>query len=232
MADGGMAATTYMYSAPYYNPTSVVEAYHSIPRFGHTPAISSLASFDNDEQVDYAVGLVFLASVVLCFFLFWAIALIVFACMGQEQVGFLAGRGFVQPMSKTYGPGDDLGASRTQSGRRIEREPTEPCTGDEQARGAVPGRRGGHNIRAWLTGVAGAERGEGDGVRLRRAMRATSATRALPRAGSQLALLTREQAQPGLAIVRCEWYTQLYRFFGWFAASILSTQRGVACQDT
>lgn len=119
MTDGGMAATTYEYSAPYYNPTSVVEAYHSIPRFGHTSVISSLASFDNDEQVDYAVGLVFLASVVLCFFLFWAVALIVFACMGQEQVGFLAGRGFVQPMSKTYGPGDDLGASQYKRPRRV-----------------------------------------------------------------------------------------------------------------
>ena len=112
-----MAATTY--SAPYYNPTSVVEAYHSIPRFGHTPAISSLASFDNDEQVDYAVGLVFLASVVLCFFTFWAVALIVFACMGQEQVGFLAGRGFVQPMPKTYGPDDDLGVTQYKRPRRV-----------------------------------------------------------------------------------------------------------------
>ena len=116
-ADGMAMATTY--SAPYYFPTAVTDAFHSIPRFGHTSTISSLASFDNDEQVDYAMGLVFIAAVVLCFFLFWTVTLIVLAVMGQDQVGFFAGKGFIQPVSKKFGTYDDPGAKEYKRPRRV-----------------------------------------------------------------------------------------------------------------
>jgi len=107
------------YSAPYYTPTSVTQAYHAIPRFGRTSAISSIASFDNTDQTDYAMGLIFITSVVLCFFLFWTVTLFVFACMGPDQVGFLAGRGFVQPVPNNNDTYDDYKHVAYRRPRRV-----------------------------------------------------------------------------------------------------------------
>ena len=107
------------YSAPFYTPTQVTTAYSAIPRFGHTSSISSVASFDNAEQTDYAMGLIFITSVLLCFFLFWTVTLFVFSCMGSDQVGFLAGRGFIQPIPQHYDTYDEYRRAVYKRPRRV-----------------------------------------------------------------------------------------------------------------
>lgn len=90
-------ATDSNYNAPEYEPVTSVENMRNAPRFGHSSDFYKLFSYDSDEQVDYANGLIFITCLLFSFFLFWSILILVFKCMGPYQVGFLSGYHFIQP---------------------------------------------------------------------------------------------------------------------------------------
>jgi len=66
-------------------------------RFGHGNDITELFSSYQDDQTDYAAGLIALFLFLFIIFLFWSIVLLVFKAMGRGNAGFLSGYHFVQP---------------------------------------------------------------------------------------------------------------------------------------
>ena len=85
------------YTGPPYEFTSSVNSFGRLPRFGHGSDFTALFSPYQDEQVDYAAGLVALFVFLLMFFVFWTIMIIVFKAMGPGNAGFLSGHHFVVP---------------------------------------------------------------------------------------------------------------------------------------
>ena len=70
--------------------------FSGLPRFGHTSDFSALFG-TQEESDDYSVGLIFAGCLVVTFFILWIVVLLVFCCMGQRRVGFLAGSPFRRP---------------------------------------------------------------------------------------------------------------------------------------
>ena len=91
------------YESPAYEFTSPVINMKRLPRFGHGSDFTAVFSSNQEEQVDYAVGLVALFVFLLIFFVFWTIAIITFKVMGAGNAGFLSGYHFVVP-----DPADDV----------------------------------------------------------------------------------------------------------------------------
>lgn len=85
------------YTGPAYEFTSSVSNLAKLPRFGHGSDFTAVFSSDQDEQVDYAAGLVSLFVFLLIIFIFWTVVIIVFKAMGPENAGFLSGHHFVVP---------------------------------------------------------------------------------------------------------------------------------------
>jgi len=84
----------YKYVGQPYFFTRNVKNLRRLPRFGYDSDFTKLFSSDQDEQVEYATGLVALFMFLLIFFIFWTIALIIFKIMGGNNAGFLSGRHF------------------------------------------------------------------------------------------------------------------------------------------
>jgi len=66
-------------------------------RFGHGNDITVLFSSYQDDQTDYAAGLIALFLFLFIIFLFWSIVIVVFKASGRGNVGFLSGYHFVIP---------------------------------------------------------------------------------------------------------------------------------------
>mmetsp|Transcript_49514 Transcript_49514/g.149218 ORF Transcript_49514/g.149218 Transcript_49514/m.149218 type:complete len:613 (-) Transcript_49514:406-2244(-) len=67
------------------------------PRFGRSSQFSKLFSFSNEEQTDYAMGLIFITAFVFTVFFLWTVSIFVFMCLGQREAGFLSGYPFLEP---------------------------------------------------------------------------------------------------------------------------------------
>lgn len=85
------------YEGPPYQPTSSVVNLQRLPRFGHESDFTAVFSPYQDEQADYAAGLIFLFVFLLIIFIFWTITIITFKVMGPANAGFLSGHHFVVP---------------------------------------------------------------------------------------------------------------------------------------
>lgn len=87
-------------SAEDYTQPSRVILMHSLPRFGHNANFAKLVSSNQDEQVDYVVGIVAAAFFILSLFIFWGAAIMSCKCMGKRRIGFLSGRMAIQADKK------------------------------------------------------------------------------------------------------------------------------------
>ena len=107
------------YTPEPYDPTKIVADQHHFPRFGHTNDVAALAE-GGDAAVDYVVGILSGALLILAVAVMWALLLVGLRVCGQRRVGFLAGR-LEHPDLR----GDD--ASRGDGGQLplIEEEPAD-----------------------------------------------------------------------------------------------------------
>ncbi len=78
------------YIAPDYVPTSAVNIFGSVPRFGNTDDITTLITGEND-YMSYGMGLAFIPVFIIGGFLLWLILLILFKCCGK-RCGILSGQ--------------------------------------------------------------------------------------------------------------------------------------------
>mmetsp|Transcript_31447 Transcript_31447/g.66161 ORF Transcript_31447/g.66161 Transcript_31447/m.66161 type:complete len:564 (-) Transcript_31447:1055-2746(-) len=85
------------YEGTPYEFTASVNNFRRLPRFGHGSDFTAVFSSDQDEQVDYAAGLIALFVFLLIVFIFWTIVIITFKIMGPTNAGFLSGHHFVVP---------------------------------------------------------------------------------------------------------------------------------------
>ena len=84
----------------YVQPSRPVILMHSLPRFGHNANFAKLVSSNQEEQVDYVVGILSAAFFILSMFIFWAASIISCKCMGKRRIGFLSGRMHLQSDKK------------------------------------------------------------------------------------------------------------------------------------
>ncbi|MCP4748031.1 MAG: hypothetical protein GY874_18125, partial [Desulfobacteraceae bacterium] len=61
------------------------------PRFGSPADFSLLFADDSSNRTDYVLGTILVGAVLFGFFLLWMLLLGLFACLGTQRVGFLAG---------------------------------------------------------------------------------------------------------------------------------------------
>ena len=87
-------------SAEDYVQPSRVMLMHNLPRFGHNSNFAKLVSSNQEEQVDYVVGILATAFFILSIFIFWAAAIVSCKCLGRRRIGFLSGRMHLQPDMK------------------------------------------------------------------------------------------------------------------------------------
>jgi len=66
-------------------------------RFGHGSDFTAIFSSYQEDQTDYAAGLIAVFLFLLIIFVFWTIMIIVFKFMGPGNAGFLSGYHFVVP---------------------------------------------------------------------------------------------------------------------------------------
>mmetsp|Transcript_45499 Transcript_45499/g.67042 ORF Transcript_45499/g.67042 Transcript_45499/m.67042 type:complete len:643 (+) Transcript_45499:127-2055(+) len=85
------------YSAPVYEPISVVDDFHDVPRLGRPSDISLLASSEREESVHYIYGVLFISFFICSVFVTWAMVILIFHCIGPKLVGFLSGSPFRAP---------------------------------------------------------------------------------------------------------------------------------------
>lgn len=85
------------YQGPSYELTSSVINLKRLPRFGHGSDFTAIFSPYQDDQVDYAAGLIALFVFLLIIFVFWTILIMTFKFMGPGNAGFLSGYHFVVP---------------------------------------------------------------------------------------------------------------------------------------
>eukprot|EP00579_Thalassiosira_antarctica_P002882 CAMPEP_0201877042 /NCGR_PEP_ID=MMETSP0902-20130614/8555_1 /ASSEMBLY_ACC=CAM_ASM_000551 /TAXON_ID=420261 /ORGANISM="Thalassiosira antarctica, Strain CCMP982" /LENGTH=562 /DNA_ID=CAMNT_0048404409 /DNA_START=36 /DNA_END=1724 /DNA_ORIENTATION=+ len=85
------------YEGPSYQITTSVNNLQRLPRFGHDSDFTAVFSPYQDEQIDYAAGLISLFVFLLIIFIFWTVVIIVFKVMGPANAGFLSGHHFVVP---------------------------------------------------------------------------------------------------------------------------------------
>jgi drug/metabolite transporter (DMT)-like permease len=60
--------------------------------------------FLSQEKTEYINGVLTVALVLVCFFLIWAIILVVLMCMGRRRVGFLSGVPYQMHLADTTEP--------------------------------------------------------------------------------------------------------------------------------
>lgn len=97
---GAPAFSEEFLSAEDYEQPSRVILMHSLPRFGHNANFAKLVSSNQEEQVDYVVGILATAFFILSIFIFWAAAIVSCKCLGRRRIGFLSGRMHLQPDKK------------------------------------------------------------------------------------------------------------------------------------
>lgn len=85
------------YESPSYQFTTAVTNLNRLPRFGHGSDFTVLLSSDQEDQTDYAAGLISLFVFLLIIFVFWTVVILVFKIMGPANAGFLSGHHFVVP---------------------------------------------------------------------------------------------------------------------------------------
>lgn len=85
------------YVGPPYEFTASVLNLRRLPRFGHGSDFTAVFSPYQDDQADYAAGLICLFVFLLIIFIFWTIVIITFKVMGPDNAGFLSGHHFVVP---------------------------------------------------------------------------------------------------------------------------------------
>eukprot|EP00581_Thalassiosira_minuscula_P014757 CAMPEP_0183720662 /NCGR_PEP_ID=MMETSP0737-20130205/13202_1 /TAXON_ID=385413 /ORGANISM="Thalassiosira miniscula, Strain CCMP1093" /LENGTH=593 /DNA_ID=CAMNT_0025950555 /DNA_START=49 /DNA_END=1830 /DNA_ORIENTATION=- len=92
-----------------YIPSSDILSTHNLPRYGFTNNFGALIhpTTDNDQQREYILGIIIGAIIILCVALLWFFVIVVLRILGQEKVGFFAGR-FVRP-ARSIQPQDDDG---------------------------------------------------------------------------------------------------------------------------
>ena len=78
------------YIAPDYTPTSAVQLFGNVPRFGHTDDLATLVTGEND-YIDYALGTVFIAGFIMSGFVLWLLFLLLCKCCGK-RCGILSGQ--------------------------------------------------------------------------------------------------------------------------------------------
>ena len=100
VAVGAPAFSEELLSAEDYEQPSRVILMHSLPRFGHNSNFAKLVSSNQEEQVDYVVGILAAAFFILSVFIFWAAAILSCKSMGRRRIGFLSGRMHLQPDKK------------------------------------------------------------------------------------------------------------------------------------
>jgi hypothetical protein len=81
---------------------SYINAFTSVPRFGHSTDFAKLFSNSTSDQVDYSLGTIFVSGILFAFFIVWLILLVIFMCCGPRRVGFLAGFRMKQPLQKDF----------------------------------------------------------------------------------------------------------------------------------
>ncbi|KAG7338841.1 hypothetical protein IV203_012789 [Nitzschia inconspicua] len=74
-----------------YTPLPSVERFHDLPRFSRSDDFSLLFSSNPDEVRHYSLGLMFLAVLIICCFVTWAIAILILKCIGPKHVGVFSG---------------------------------------------------------------------------------------------------------------------------------------------
>lgn len=79
---------------------SYINAFTSVPRFGHSTDFAKLFSNSTSDQVDYSLGTIFVSGILFAFFLLWILLLVIFMCCGPRRVGFLAGFRMKEPLQK------------------------------------------------------------------------------------------------------------------------------------
>ena len=85
------------YEGPTYQFTTAVKNLSRLPRFGHASDFTVLISPDQNDQADYAAGLIALFVFLFIVFVLWTIAIFVLKIMGPANAGFLSGHHFVVP---------------------------------------------------------------------------------------------------------------------------------------
>jgi len=94
------AFTTEDLSAEDYAQPSHLILMSNLPRFGHKSNFAKLLSSNQDEQVDYVMGILAAAFFILSLFIFWGAAIMSCKCLGRRRIGFLSGRMHLQPDKK------------------------------------------------------------------------------------------------------------------------------------
>eukprot|EP00537_Pseudo-nitzschia_pungens_P005384 CAMPEP_0172359134 /NCGR_PEP_ID=MMETSP1060-20121228/3365_1 /TAXON_ID=37318 /ORGANISM="Pseudo-nitzschia pungens, Strain cf. cingulata" /LENGTH=721 /DNA_ID=CAMNT_0013080639 /DNA_START=295 /DNA_END=2463 /DNA_ORIENTATION=+ len=76
------------YYQEVYDAPDVVPKFNGVPRFGHSDEFALLLG---DTPDNYYLGILFLGTLVVTIFVFWAISVCLLKCIGPQHVGFLAG---------------------------------------------------------------------------------------------------------------------------------------------
>jgi hypothetical protein len=71
-----------------------VTNFHNLPRFSRSNDLSLLFSSNPEEVKEYSLGLMFLAILIICCFVTWALALLILKCIGPKYVGVFSGYPF------------------------------------------------------------------------------------------------------------------------------------------
>ncbi|KAL7579429.1 hypothetical protein ACA910_014093 [Epithemia clementina (nom. ined.)] len=96
--DGVFVDTSGVYFQRQFDPILSMERYQSnIPRNGHSNNLTGLFHEDvkASEVQDYVLGLIFVGTLIIVFFLVWCVLLVLFMCIGR-RIGFLSGARFVR----------------------------------------------------------------------------------------------------------------------------------------
>ena len=74
-----------------YEPIGQIHSFSKLPRFSNSDDISLLFSTDDDERQDYTLGLLFLSTFIISFFVVWMMYIVVLKCIGPKLVGVFSG---------------------------------------------------------------------------------------------------------------------------------------------
>eukprot|EP00934_Nitzschia_sp_Nitz4_P005282 Nitzschia sp. Nitz4//scaffold159_size51929//27481//29269//NITZ4_006879-RA/size51929-augustus-gene-0.77-mRNA-1//1//CDS//3329537574//5272//frame0 len=72
-------------------PADAVSSFHVLPRFSHHDDMSALFSDNSHEVDDYALGLLFVACLIMSFFTTWGLLILLFKCIGPRWLGVYSG---------------------------------------------------------------------------------------------------------------------------------------------
>eukprot|EP00529_Nitzschia_sp_RCC80_P010694 CAMPEP_0113509838 /NCGR_PEP_ID=MMETSP0014_2-20120614/37798_1 /TAXON_ID=2857 /ORGANISM="Nitzschia sp." /LENGTH=624 /DNA_ID=CAMNT_0000405713 /DNA_START=279 /DNA_END=2150 /DNA_ORIENTATION=- /assembly_acc=CAM_ASM_000159 len=79
-----------------YEPISQVNSFSKLPRFSNSDDISLLFSSSEEDHEDYTLGLLFLSTFIVSFFVVWMMYIVVLKCIGPKLVGVFSGYPYVK----------------------------------------------------------------------------------------------------------------------------------------